>query len=202
MKLFKRLRRQSFTLVELLVVITIIGILASFALPALTGAITKAQLIQSVSNIQQVQAAAQQAALDSIQTGSSATTWPADMTSPGDSAGYLTKLLNAGYLKSGDLRILAATGVTALTGTAITTIAEANTPFHFGNVSDTDEGSAYFVFTKNWKWSSGVDATKKPCGAKGFVICHKAGDAQSYQTNQATATDGSIGTVPANGTDL
>jgi prepilin-type N-terminal cleavage/methylation domain-containing protein len=67
-----------FTLIELLVVISIIAVLASLALPAITGALVKGQITQTMSNYRQLYLASQSAALDSTASGGSNTGFPGD----------------------------------------------------------------------------------------------------------------------------
>src|SRR6266568_5397514 len=55
---------SAFTLIELLVVIAIIAVLASFAVPAITSALTKGQLVGTVNNARQYYLAGYQMALD------------------------------------------------------------------------------------------------------------------------------------------
>ena len=69
---------RAFTLIELLVVISIIAILASLAIPAVTGALTRGQLTQTLNNARQLQLATQTMALDSFTTGEGPG-WPGDM---------------------------------------------------------------------------------------------------------------------------
>ena len=54
---------SAFTLIEMLVVISIIAVLAAFAVPALTSALTKGQMTGTLNNARQLYLAGQQMAL-------------------------------------------------------------------------------------------------------------------------------------------
>ena len=66
----------AFTLIEMLVVIAIIATIAAFALPAITGAMTRGQLTQAVSNARQIHLSAFAMATDGTQTGDAKYGWP------------------------------------------------------------------------------------------------------------------------------
>jgi prepilin-type N-terminal cleavage/methylation domain len=68
----------AFTLIELLVVIAIIGILAALALPAITGALARGQMTQTLSNMRQLHLATQQMALDGTTNVDPDLCWPGD----------------------------------------------------------------------------------------------------------------------------
>jgi len=80
MKTLKTLRGKlaAFTLIELLVVISIIAVLASLALPAITGALVKGQITQTMSNYRQLYLASQSADLDATSAGSSNNGFPGE----------------------------------------------------------------------------------------------------------------------------
>ena len=101
----------AFTLIELLVVIAIIGILAALALPAITGALARGQMTQTLSNMRQLHLATQQMALDGTTTGDPALCWPGDATPNATWAAWAGNLVPS-YLTLSDFsKLLSAPGV-------------------------------------------------------------------------------------------
>ena len=84
-------REEGFTLVEIMIVVAIIGMLASIAIPNFVKARTTAQMNACISNLRQVDGAIQQWALDTKQ-GDTATVTAAEV---------LPYLKNAVYCPSG-----------------------------------------------------------------------------------------------------
>src|SRR5947209_6935186 len=101
-----------FTLIELLVVIAIIATIAAFALPAITGAMTRGQLTQAVSNARQIYLSTFSMATDGTQTGEAKYGWPGDLADPTKPANvqistvsqFVQRLVDNDYLKPGDLK--------------------------------------------------------------------------------------------------
>src|SRR5438552_7845503 len=102
-----KIRSQSaFTLIEMLVVISIIAILAAFAVPALTSALTRGQMTGTMNNARQLYLASQQMALDGAANSDPALGWPGDLAGVASLADYCNSLVNNNYLKPGDLQKL------------------------------------------------------------------------------------------------
>src|SRR5437762_14250123 len=91
---------SGFTLIELLVVIAIIAVLASFAVPAITRALTKGQLVGSLNNARQFYLAGYQMALDGNTNADVNYHWPGDYNAPATPhlQAYCAKLLTDQHL--------------------------------------------------------------------------------------------------------
>ncbi len=178
----------AFTLIELLVVISIIGILAALALPAITGALVRGQMTQTLSNMKQLHLATQQMALDGLTTGDANLAWPGDMTTP-SFATWAKALVDGSYLTINDFaKLNSAAGKVAAPGNIPTVAQSALIAYQ---VKESSEGSTVFLSTGNYTYTgagSKLDATLKPYGNKGFVIFHKAGDGAVFLPQQATNT--------------
>lgn len=206
----------AFTLIEMLVVIAIIATIAAFALPAITGALTRGQLTQAVSNARQIHLSTFAMATDGTQTGDAKYGWPGDLalasSNPVTSVSlFVSRLVDNDYLKSGDLKVFSASGVAPWNGTYMPPAdanstgvfnpvfnGDTNCAFKIYKVKESDASDAIFLATKNFAKtgiaSTAIDPAKTPFGDKGFVVFHKGGDGTYYKKQQATSN--LLGTVP------
>jgi len=80
MKTMKNLRRGGFTLVEIMIVVAIIGLLAAIAIPNFVKARATTQANACINNLRQIDAAANQFALEQKKTTGASINFPSDLT--------------------------------------------------------------------------------------------------------------------------
>jgi prepilin-type N-terminal cleavage/methylation domain-containing protein len=80
MKTVKTLRNAAFTLVEIMIVVAIIGLLAAIAIPNFVKARATSQANACINNLRQLDAAANQFALEQGKTTGAAINYPGDLT--------------------------------------------------------------------------------------------------------------------------
>ena len=193
-------KSSAFTLIELLVVIAIIAVLASFAVPAITSALTKGQLVGTVNNARQYYLAGYQMALDGNVNADVNYQWPGDYTAPTITtlSAYSSKLVTNQYLKVGDLSkllsapgaIVGATGTVDATTGVTTVVLSGTTPgLKVYRILDADSANAIFAVSANYTYNTALPATTSPFGDTGFVVMRKGGDAISLRKNNATVAN-------------
>jgi prepilin-type N-terminal cleavage/methylation domain-containing protein len=195
---------RAFTLIEMLVVISIIVVLAAFAGPAIFSALTKGQMTGSLNNSRQLYLAGQQMALDGATNSDPTRAWPGDLSDTPSGGGnaapittlqqYATKLVQGDYLKAGDVqKILSAPGATCTATTDNSTGAVTlggKSALKVYKIKETDSTNTVFAVTSNYTYNTALVATDAPYGDKGFVVQRKGGDASVLKKNNATVTTG------------
>jgi len=192
----------AFTLIEMLVVISIIVVLASFAVPAVISGLTKGQMVGTLNNARQLYLAGQQMALDGTTNGDANLQWPGDYAAGTINTlqDYVTKLVQGDYLKGSDLpKILSAPGATctatSTTNNNVTTVTLGGTSaLKVYPLSDKNASNTIFTTTANYTYNTAFGAQPpNPYGDKGFVVIRKGGDGSVLKKNNAVAGAGATG---------
>ena len=185
---FRSLR--GFTLIELLVVISIIAILASLAIPAISSALVRGQMTQTLNNARQLTIATQTMSMDTTTAGGG-TAWTV-----GSDGQMLTvdtfsqELMTNKYLTVSDLRkIYTAPGI-IISNTA-TNFTPDNIAFSIMETQESSPSDQPFLITRNWE--DGKLTTNAPYGDKVFMVFRKGGDGGTFSrasdaTNPAAVT--------------
>jgi prepilin-type N-terminal cleavage/methylation domain-containing protein len=205
----KKRSQSAFTLIEMLVVISIIAVLAAFAVPALTSALTKGQMTGTMNNGRQLYLAGQQMALDGAANSDPNLVWPGDDPTIASLNDYMTRLVTQNYLKAGDVqKLLSGPGASAQVQVAtagtppVTTVTVTGTSaFKIYPVADADASNVIFATSRNYVYETallgsnpGPPATpNNPFGDKGFIVQRKGGDAAILRPNNAVAGTGATG---------
>jgi prepilin-type N-terminal cleavage/methylation domain-containing protein len=188
-------RPNAFTLIELLVVIAIIAILASLAVPAITGALEKGQMTQTVSNGRSIALAAADMALENSKNQDPFQGWPGDLferQGQGKINGakdYLQRLTEYTSTKIGDIKKLtAAPGIQPFDGETMDTFnPDRNCAFKIFKVTENDGGDTVFLTTKNYTYNESLSPTTSQYKDKGFVVTQKLGSSSAYKKQEVKA---------------
>lgn len=181
-------KSAAFTLLELLIVISIIAIMASLALPHLLVALTKGEMMQTASNARQLYLATESMAIDANTSSDPNVGWPGDMNTP-SFKGWATAL-SSGYLSKNEFcKLCSAPGVVVSPEHFPTSASQ--TAFRLYGVKEQSDGNTIFLITRNATphengsaISITLDKLVKPYGSKGCVIMHRAGDALTLMPAQ------------------
>lgn len=185
-----KLKRNSFTLVELLVVISIIGLLAGLAVPAIQGGLDKAKQGVDVSNVRQLGITFFNEANDN----NGMYRVNSDLTNTSPAGNFLTII--QGMVSNGILttpKILSGQGTVPASST--NNITAANIAFGYvPNLSTSDDGNTPLILTKGPTSLSSSNVQLQdtyPWKKKGLVVYRVGNSAEFIKSGTAGAPAGS-----------
>jgi len=182
---------RAFTLIELLVVISIIAILASLAIPAVTGALTRGQMTQTLNNARQLHLATQTMSIDTTAAGGDGVSWTMSNNTKLGVSDFSSALIEGRYLTAKDLKKLySAPGVNA----PETNFSGNNIALSIMQTTESSASDQPFVITKNWANINTGLTTNAPYGDKGFILFRKGGDGGIFTRPQDAKSTNLVGT--------
>jgi prepilin-type N-terminal cleavage/methylation domain-containing protein len=192
----KKLKANSFTLVELLVVISIIGLLAGLAVPAIQGGLDKAKQGVDVSNARQLGIIF----FSEANENNGMYRVNSDLTNTQAAGNFLTivqGMFSNGVLTSA--KILSGQGVIPATSTNAVTAA--NIAFGYvPNLSTSDDGQTPLIITKAGSGGGSMSLAQSnialqdsyPWKKKGLVVYRVGNSAEFLKTGTGGAPAGSV----------
>jgi len=160
------------TLLEILVVLSLIGLLAALCIPSVYIGASKAQMTGPLSNMKQLHLATRQMTLER-DVDKNPVRWTCSNTTP-LTLDQWKKALSPDYLSEADLKKLLSVKVDRrFIGTK--TIDEGINVFA---VTAADPDDTLLFATKNWHGPNAKELSGEPYGTRAFVVFTKGGDGQ------------------------
>ncbi|MEI7865328.1 MAG: type II secretion system protein [Chthoniobacterales bacterium] len=191
---FSSPQSEAFTLIELLVVISIIAILASLAIPAITSALGKGQMTQTLNNARQLHFATQSMSIDTAVSGSCATWTMTESNQVQTVSSFLASLANGNYLKWPEIQKLVTAPGVSPKGTNADAFSATNIAFTIFKTEEASPSDQPFLITKNWQTPGTLNASIAPYGEKGFVVFRKGGDGAAFTRPTDATNPAALGT--------